>query len=568
MNVPFWINTLWMLSCRREARAFGRATERVAQSQRKVFREIVTNNSHTVFGQQHGFSSIQTVSDFQRRIPISTYDDYSTSVDQIAIGQDNILTAEKVELLEPTSGTTTGEKLIPYTASLRRQFQRAVAAWIADVMRSPDVRRGRAYWSISPAMGGQRETPGGIPVGFDDDAAYLNPMERLFLKHLLVMPPGIARLTSIQNFRYATLFHLLAAGDLSLISVWSPTFLSSLFSKLDDWSERLLGDLHRGRIVFADEEGASVSEALLKSKCSKRRAHHVGNVLRSNDSLPVKLSQLWPQLELISCWADSTAGTYLSGIRECFPDVAIQPKGLMSTEACTSFPLTGHPGAALAVRSHFFEFFPDGGSANRNQTRLADQLDAGQQYEVVVTTGGGLYRYRTRDVVEVVGHFNECPLIRFVGRNNRISDLVGEKLDESHIGRVLQTVFRAHELIPRFAMMVPLQSPAGYRLYLELNEGTGNQAAMFGMLGEIESGMCENPHYQYALKLGQLQPLEIQVVDEPQARLWQTYERVLLARGQRAGEIKPAALDSWIGWEKEFESEKNNRQPSVAPIVE
>src|SRR6185436_1736085 len=95
-------------------------------------------------------------------------------------GHSNVLTSDKVELLEPTSGTTRrGSKLIPYTRSLRRQFQRAIAAWIWDLMRyRPAARNGRAYWSISPAFGGRRHTLQGVPIGFDDDTAYLGLFER------------------------------------------------------------------------------------------------------------------------------------------------------------------------------------------------------------------------------------------------------------------------------------------------------------------------------------------------------------------------------------------------------
>ena len=60
-------------------------------------------------------------------MPLTTADDYRDDIERIAAGAANVLTAEPVRLLEPTSGTTGGEKLIPYTASLRRQFQWAVA---------------------------------------------------------------------------------------------------------------------------------------------------------------------------------------------------------------------------------------------------------------------------------------------------------------------------------------------------------------------------------------------------------------------------------------------------------
>ena len=89
-------------------------------------------------------------------------------ITRVAAGEERVLTSERVLLLEPTSGTTGGEKLIPYTAGLRRQFQRGVSAWMADLFyHRPQVRSGRAYWSISPALVSQRVSPGGIPIGFE-----------------------------------------------------------------------------------------------------------------------------------------------------------------------------------------------------------------------------------------------------------------------------------------------------------------------------------------------------------------------------------------------------------------
>src|SRR5262249_4367209 len=188
-----------------------------------------------------------TPQSYQARVPLSTFEDYAASVRRVAAGDPDVLTAERVLLLEPTSGTTGGEKLIPYTASLRRQFQRGVAAWMANLLRHrPAVRRGRAYWSISPAFGPPRRSPGGIPIGFEDDAAYLGRLEQVALRRLLVVPPLVTRLTDLTAFRYQTLLYLLRAEDLTLISVWNPTFLTALLAPLEEWGDRLCSDLRRG----------------------------------------------------------------------------------------------------------------------------------------------------------------------------------------------------------------------------------------------------------------------------------------------------------------------------------
>jgi len=42
------------------------------------------------------------------------------------------LTEEPVLLLEPTSGSTSAKKLIPYTRGLQREFSSAIGKWLWD----------------------------------------------------------------------------------------------------------------------------------------------------------------------------------------------------------------------------------------------------------------------------------------------------------------------------------------------------------------------------------------------------------------------------------------------------
>jgi hypothetical protein len=518
MSLAWWLNTAWMLKCGGESRAFRRATRAVAATQAAVLADILGQNRDTEFGRVYGFAGIRSARAYQERVPLSRYDYYAAAVERIAAGQTNVLTREPTLLLEPTSGTTGGEKLIPYTAGLRRGFQRAVAAWIADLFRHRSaVRGGRAYWSISPALGGPRRSSAGIPIGFDDDAAYLGTLERMALDRLLVVPPAVARFADLDAFRYRTLFHLLAAPDLALISVWNPTFLSALLAPLETWAERLTADLRRQ---------------------DAKRAAHVERVFRSRLTLPEKMRLLWPRLALISCWTDAAAARCLDEVRDLFPAVEIQPKGLLATEGCVSFPLVDRPAPVLAVRSHFFEFQGDGGAC-----RLAHELNRGGRYRVVLTTAGGLYRYQLGDEMEVAGFENECPLLRFLGKADSVSDLVGEKLSEPHVRAVLERVLAAAGLTPQFALLVPVAGrPSRYRLYVQ------TAAAVEGLQAPLEAGLAENPYYRQAVALGQLAPVEVRQLDPDGEPGWRVYERVCLARGQRAGNIKPTALVTGPDW--------------------
>jgi GH3 auxin-responsive promoter len=519
MTLAAWLNTAWMLKCAGEARAFRQATRRVAESQSQVLAAILHRNRNTEFGRAHGFRHLKNARDYQKSVPLSGYDDYAEPIQRIATGQTNVLTKDRVELLEPTSGTTAGEKLVPYTAGLRRQFQKAVAAWIYDLFRGrPAVRQGRAYWSISPALGGPRLTSAGIPIGFDDDAAYLGTLERRALDRLLAVPFSVARLRDMETFRYRTLLHLLSADDLTLISVWNPSFLTALVAPLSEWQARLCFDLRR-------------------QDRSSDRASALERVFRSNLSLPEKLRLVWPRLALISCWADAAAAHYLRELREYFPAVEIQPKGLLATEGCVSFPLLRRAASVLALRSHFFEFQ----EADGEPCLAAHELELGRRYRVVVTTGGGLYRYELEDEIEVAGFEKGCPLIRFLGKSNCVSDLVGEKLAEPHVRTLLERLFVTRGLSPRFALLAPIAGPpAHYRLLLQGVSESECSALQNG----LEAGLEENPHYRYAVHLKQLGPVEIELLDPRGEPGWRIYERRCLARGQRAGNIKPMALDA------------------------
>jgi hypothetical protein len=560
MSLAWWLNSAWMWKCQREAGRFAAATRAVRRTQESLLQEIINRNQETWFGRKHGFREIRQARDFRRQAPLSQYDDYAEAVERIAAGEQHVLTREPVELLEPTSGTTRGEKLIPYTASLRREFQRAVAAWIADLFRNrPAVRQGRAYWSVSPALGRSGLTAGGIRIGFDNDAAYLGVLEQRALRQLLVAPPTLARIAAIDAFRYATLWALLTADDLALVSVWNPTFLSSLIRSMESWGERLIEDLRHGAPRFYPAIPPGTAQAIAGwCKCRPERLNFVADVLEESAELSVKLRKIWPRLALISCWTDAAAALVVPEIRTLFPAVEIQPKGLLATEGCVSFPLVDRPGSVLAVRSHFFEFEPAGDGDQTNTAArdilLAHELEAGHRYRVVITTSGGLYRYQMNDAVEVVDFENECPLIRFLGKSDRVCDLVGEKLGEAHVRSVLQNAFATAEIAPNFAILVPdiAERPFRYRLYLELAGAERVRARAERLARALELGLGENPHYRYAVGLGQLGPAEVRLLESPPGTAWPVYENRCLERGQKLGNIKPAVLDAWTGWPEVF----------------
>lgn len=539
MGLAAWLNTAWMLKCLPESRAFHRAVHKTASAQERLLKQILRDNRDTSFGRRFHFNRIRDPRQYQALVPPSRYEDYQDAIARIAAGEPRVLTQERVKLLEPTSGTTAGEKWIPYTTALQGQFQRAVAVWMADLLwQRPRVRGGRAYWSLSPALAHPRRTAGGIRIGFDSDAAYLGTLERLALTRLLIVPSGLADCQDLLAFRYCTLLALLAAEDLTLISVWNPTFLTALFAHLASWADHLCRDLADGTVCPPGS-----SRQLARTLGRPARAAAVTRLLGDFRQSGAGLEPLWPALALISCWTDAAAAWCLGEVRELFPSVEVQPKGLLATEGVVSFPLLGQPAPVLAIRSHFFEF-EEAGTTGR--VVLAHQVEVGGRYHVLLSTGGGLYRYQLHDEVEIVGRYAQCPLLRFRGKADRVSDLVGEKLAEAHVRAVLERVLVTGNGSPRFALVVPeLGRPSRYVCYVQ---GPGVPDDLALARRQVQAGLEENPYYRHAVALGQLATLEISVLPENGPPAWQLYEACLLERGMKLGDIKPAALETWTGW--------------------
>lgn len=545
-------NSLWYLLCLPGSLAFQQSLRDVAGTQRRLLQALLRRNAETTFGRRYGFATIGSVADYQARVPLSDYADYQEAIERISAGEAGVLTQNPVLMLELTSGSTAATKYIPYTAALRAEFQRAINPWIAGLYhRHPQLFRGQAYWSVTPVTHRQQRTSGGIPIGFEEDSEYLGPLQRRLVQSLLAVPPIVRLIDDMAAFRYVTLLFLLRSRNLALISVWNPTFLTLLMQPLAEWWPQLAEDIAHGTLspptalpsdLYASLRGMNRPDPI--------RAVEVQAAFQANPEPASIHARLWPRLTVISCWTEAHAALYAPQVARLFPQARLQGKGLLATEGVVSFPLAGQPGHVLALRSHFFEFIPAGQDSDLDRPLLAHELEPGQAYEPVLTTGGGLYRYRLHDIVQVVGHLKGCPLFRFSGKAGQISDRFGEKLNEYHVRQVLDRLLQRYALRPEFVMVAYEEGVGrpGYMLFIEAP--AASDPLLSRLAADLELALQENFHYRYCRELGQLQPLGLFRIDRNGL---ETYLSVCQAHGQRAGDIKPMALHRLEGWSSNFQ---------------
>jgi len=564
--LPAIANVLWTASNLPAYWRFRRALRNPQLAQRAILRALLTRNACTAFGKAHGFDKIRIYGEFARRVPLSDYGELESWISRIQLGEQNVLTRDRVTHLVPTSGSTGARKLIPFTPSLQREFNAGIAPWLADLVRQfPRLIGGPAYWAITPVLkqsapvetaqccdgrgfspsppleerAGERRRrcsdrgrPHGeagaevssISIGFDADTAYLAGWRRTLADAIMAVPPSAGRAESLETFRYETLLHLLRCRELRLISVWHPSFLTLLLDALPGLWEQLIEDIRDGVSVAAQPKRADELE-------------HAD---------PLKPETLWPKLQLISCWGDGAAALSLDSLKARFPSVPIQLKGLVATEAFVTLPFAGR--YPLSVASHFFEFIDSSG-----KVLPAESLRIGDEYEVVVTTSGGLWRYRLGDRVLVTDRLERTPSLRFIGRGEAVSDVCGEKLSEIFVSDVLKEIFA--DATPAFALLAP-------------DHGDGEQHYTLYVEGEplscwteaLDRGLRRNPHYDYCRDLGQLSAPRLFVIA---GSAFEAYALRKASNGARLCDIKPAALSRSTGWSEIFEGTYFDQTPST-----
>jgi len=525
------LNHLILSGFRSATREFEHALAEPEQPQRQILMHLLPRNANSLYGKKYGFASIRSIQEYQQRVPVVSYDDLAAWIERIKTGEAEVLTTEPVTMFEKSSGSASAAKYIPYTRTLKAQFQAALGPWITDIYRNfRELDGGSAYWLVTP-LSRQRETAvAGTPVGFESDTEYFSPVARWILRKVTATPLELARVPNLESCIYLTLLYLLQARSLTFISVWNPSFVLILLEKLEHYGDRLVRDLVNGRT-----EGRLLP---VMSRSLRPDAYQAQKLKAMLHRGCIEANVLWPHLRLISCWTSAEAARVVPEIKQQFPGVAIQGKGLLATEGVVSIPIETYGGCVAAVTSHFLEFIDQFGNC-----RLVSELEEGATYSVLLTTGGGLWRYRLGDQVRVKGFAKRTPILEFLGKEDCVNDLRGEKLNAIFVADALAECDSCRSAT--FAMLAPSDAAIPhYTLFLESPVFEADLAV------RLDEKLQANPHYLYCRRIGQLGELRVFRVPRGAREAFLTHCEAL---GQRAGAVKFVSLSKRVGWERVFE---------------
>lgn len=532
------------------AKSFESSTKDPRKAQERVLLKYLTRNRRTEFGLKYDFSSIKSIGDFRSRIPIGDYEAVRAYVDRMKKGEPNILTADKVVYFGITSGTTGAPKLIPVTKYSDARKNSLMDVWAYyTCMDHPHIVDGKILGVISPEV--KSHTEAGIPYGPEDGHAYNNLLK--IIKRLYVLPYQAFYIDDY-DARYYCILRIAMEHNVTTIATLNPGSLILLCQRIPAVAEKAIADIERGTLDASFDIPArirSVIERTLKPN-PKRAAELRGMLKRHGELLP---KHFWPRLDLIECWKGGTVKCYLRQLPNYFGEVAVRDFGCLSTEARSSVPMSDEgAGGVLAVQTNFYEFIPkEDMDKARKRILLCDEVEAGKEYLLVVTTAGGLYRYNIDDIVRVDGFFNKTPIIEFVQKGRNAVSITGEKIYESHINEaVTRAAGKAEIAIQNFCAVGAADKDGGTSRYMFLMEFSGSPslAQKRALLKAIDAELrSQNSEYDDLRKQQLILHPSLKVV---RAGEFERYRRERVAQGSHDTQFKMPKLALSADFQKRF----------------
>ncbi len=455
--------------CRGSFNNFMTSLDEAEKQQEHLLSNLIRDLSATAYGRLFRLEPSDGYAEYARKIPIVSYDELSPYIERCRSGEQGLLTCRKIRFFERTSGGLQTAKNIPYTKALQNSFARMFRIWAYDVLNHLyRPRTGRIFMLVSPVPRNKsRERPSRSP-GLPDDSQYLSRLVRWTLRPFLVTLSHSDGASPVKAIQAA----IVKRHDLEVISIWSPSLLCVILEQL-----------------------------AVKT--------------------PQEARARWPSLKLISCWTCGPSSVFANRISKLFPHVRIQGKGLLATEAPITIPLCSAEGYVPLVDEVFLEFEDGDGRILR-----LHELEDCKAYSVLISQKGGLHRYQLGDLVQVRGFYKGVPKLHFLGRSDRVCDLVGEKLSEPYLEEAVGP------LVDAYFCVIPYldNGTAGYEL---LVGGRNGLSAARG-----EQALLRNFHYRRARELGQLAPLQVISIPELLDRVQAFY----LSQGTKPGDFKPPRL--------------------------
>ncbi|XP_008441807.2 indole-3-acetic acid-amido synthetase GH3.5-like isoform X1 [Cucumis melo] len=423
-------------------------TSNADEIQPLILTEILSTNANVEYLQQHGLDGSTDSSTFKKLIPLVSYEQLQPYITRIAEGDDSpILCSNPITGFFVSSGTSGGEpKLVPI---YEQEFERRLSFFNYLMARTkqlfPNINcyndKAMNFHFAKP----DHKTKAGILVS----SVFTRLLKTsLNLKSIATgnnaIPDDILLCTDTYQSLYCQLLCGLYQNDLvfQVGSIFASGLLH-VFKFLENHWADLVSDIRTGSINNPKITDLSLRESVMKIlvKPNPQLADLIETEC-SKGTWKGIVRRLWPNTKYIKAIATGSLSQYIPLLNYYTNNLPIFSDHYGSTECLLGLNLDpicdpNETSYTLIPTMAYFEFLPmDTTNINGEVTQeLVDLVDVklGQEYELVITTFAGLYRYCIGDILRVTGFTNKAPKFSFVRRKNVILNLEYEKTNESDL---------------------------------------------------------------------------------------------------------------------------------------
>ncbi|MGB5962106.1 MAG: GH3 auxin-responsive promoter family protein [Coleofasciculaceae cyanobacterium] len=432
--------SLLMAIASRTKANFVRKTKHTAKVQERFLLGLIKAHRHTELGQKYKFDQIKTIEQFRQQIPILPYSSYEPYLERIAQGEQNILTADQVVYLTLTSGSTGKKKMIPTTRKSQNAFRSATLisiGFLNEALRSKGLQFGKLLVTNSSQIWGH--TSAGIPYG--PASAGVLRMDKFIYEQFFANPYEAIQINDSAARHYVCLLFALREPLMRGMIANFPMLILRTCNYLEKYAENLIQDIEKGTIADWLEIEPELRVKLEQQwSADPIRATQLREILKSEGRLTPKL--VWSDLAVVANARGGTSDFYFERFPSYFQDTPIFGAVFSSAEGMFSiYHDVNNDGSVLALESGFFEFIPEAQwEVEQPKTLLATEVKVGERYRILTTSYGGFYRYDIGDVVEVIGFYEQAPIIVFRHRQGGLISSTTEKTTEAHATQVMQAL--------------------------------------------------------------------------------------------------------------------------------
>ena len=510
----------------------------------KLLLKIIRKNKDTEYGKKYGFSQINSIDDFRKRVPLSTYEDYKEYIEQTRLhGKQNLITSTKITKFAATSGTTSIKKYIPQISSTFVVFFKCCCIFVNQCVNALRRRkissfnsRGFLVSEVTDAY--ESEDEKGTTGYFTQYAA---SAVKVFMPIFTQIPEEVIACGEIEDREYIKCRYALQERSLKYTIATFMSLVTYSIGYIEDNFELLIEDIEKGIINPDIRISESIRDKLQANlKPDPERAAELRKIMTTPSETPL-ISRIWPDMSFITAIGSADFEPFTKTVQGlCNDDVTFNYSLYACSESMIGVAINPDDPRYLLLDTNFYEFIPVD-SEKPDETLLMNELEIGKLYEIVLTTKAGFYRYMLRDVVRVVGYEGETPLVVFAYRANFVTDMCGVHITGDHLSSSIRDLEKEYNLhVTDYSLYANTDyRNMHFKLFVEFEQDIDKED-----IGKMESSLEECiQHYAWDYKdyrrVEQINPLELCVVRKG---TYFNYRKDLLSHGASSNQLKAMRL--------------------------